>query len=514
MPAAVSKKQYRYMMAILHGKGGTSARGDRVPKSVAGKYAGSKPDGDAPESKGKEHEGGKWNEGGHAKAKEKTKEERQERKKKLKKALESFIVERQRKGAGCLVIGQEGRILLGKRADSGQWATPGGHVEEMEDYKDAALRELREEAGIVGKDPSELISGHYHGYDSRTFLITAFKGKVKGNGELMSLQWFFPHELPWKEMTSYTRDACKKFMEQKLSKSKDLAWLAAEEELQKNIMRSGGAPSDTIFQVTHGDSLSLIGNGTFRFLRDATRDMGDESFREIPIDHYTIHLRKHVNDVYSGRITDGHKQVHQFTNKSLPAVCAELMSVFEWYMPEDMHELEMLDDAKLPNDAIEGGLNQLVENYRKHNIVNIYSEMENIREEVRQGMAVDLQQVEQKIMKLFDRLEQNVLSVTDKHNLLNSDSGRAIDELEDKLRSLSARIDELGKKPVTVQAYSSAPNSDRQVHQEFYPYLTKPQVKISPDGSITISFAQDWTPMERENFLTDMKARVVKKAGK
>lgn len=515
MPAAVSKKQYRYMMAILHskGKGPLSSRGDRVPKSVAGKYAGKKPDANAPESKGKEHEGGKWDEKGHKKAKDKTEKERQERKKKLKKALQDFIQTRGYKAAGCIVVNKEGQILLGKRADSGQWANPGGHVDDMEDFQEAALRELREEAGIVGKDPKELMAGHYHGYDSRTFLIEAFKGRVKGNGELLALQWFFPHELPWKDMTAYTRDALQKLLKEKLKKSKDLKWLLAEEELQKNIIRSGGAPSDTVFQVTHGDSLRLIGNGTFRFLRDAVRDMTDESFKEISIDTYKIHIRKHVNDVYSGRITDGHKQIHQFTNKSLPAVAAELMSVFEWYLPEDAEELETLDESLLPDDAIEGGIHELAENYRRHNIVNIYSEMENIREEVRNGVAVDLQQVEQKIMKLFDKLEQNVLSITDKHNLLNSDSGKAIDELEAKLQSLQSKIDEINKKPVTVQAYSAKLDSQKQIHQDYYPYLSKPQVKITPDGSITISFSNDWTAMERENFLTDMKARVVKKAG-
>jgi hypothetical protein len=242
--------------------------------------------------------------------------------------------------------------------------------------------------------------------------------------------------------------------------------------------------------------------------------MGDEDFREIPIDNYTLHIRKHTNDVYSGRITDGHKQIHQFINRSLPATAAEIMSVFEWYLPEDAPDMELLDENILPNEAIEGGMSELVENYRKHNIVNIYGEMENIREEIRNGVAVDLQQVEQKIMKLFDRLEENVLSITDKHNLLNSDAGKAIDELEQKLLALQSKIDELGKQPVTVEAYSSNPHSGRQIHDEYYPYLSKPSISIAPDGHITISFSSDWTHMERSNFLTDMKARIIKKAGK
>jgi ADP-ribose pyrophosphatase YjhB (NUDIX family) len=520
MPQAVSKKQFRYMMAIIHGKdkGKTSARGDRVPASVAGKYAKGGPSDSAPDSKGKEMSGGKWGEKHHEKAKVKVDKDKIERKRqraKLRKALEEYLIKKKRQGAGCLVVDSDGRVLLGKRADNGMWATPGGHVDPGENFEEAARRELREEANIVAKDAEEIMSGRYRGYDSKTYLVRSFKGRVKSNDEMLALKFFEPHEIPWTELTDYTCDALCAVIKNKLSKSKKLKDMVAYEELQKNIIRSGGAaPQNAIMEVTHGDALRLIGNGTFRMLRDGVKDMEDESFRELKVDNYTLNIRKHVNDIYSGRITDGVKQIHQFTNKSLPAVAAELMSIFEWYLPEDEKELEIVDENELDGSVIEGGLNELIDSYKKHNIVNIYTEMENIREELRHSMAVDIQQVEQRMMKLFDKLESTLLNVVDKHNTLNSDAGESIDILEDRLAQLQEKIEQMSKQPVTVSAYSSSPSNDKQVHSNFYPYLTRPNVTISPDGHIKISFDADWTSMERENFLNDMKARVVKQAKK
>jgi hypothetical protein len=126
-------------------------------------------------------------------------------------------------------------------------------------------------------------------------------------------------------------------------------------------------------------------------------------------------------------------------------------------------------------------------------------------------MAVDLQQVEQKMMKLFDKLENVVTDIASNHNKLGADAGSAIDELENKLISLQSKIDHMSKQPVTMEAYSTAPQNDSKLHSEYYPYLSKPQVVIDPSGKITISFASDWAHMERENFLKDMRARAINK---
>lgn len=52
------------------------------------------------------------------------------------------------KGVGVVVI-QNNKVLLGKRTDSSEWGLAGGGIEKGETPKEAAVRELFEEFGIV-----------------------------------------------------------------------------------------------------------------------------------------------------------------------------------------------------------------------------------------------------------------------------------------------------------------------------------------------------------------------------
>jgi 8-oxo-dGTP pyrophosphatase MutT (NUDIX family)/Txe/YoeB family toxin of Txe-Axe toxin-antitoxin module len=500
MPVAVSRKQYRMMMAIAHGAHVKDGPRGRPPKSVAEKYT--SPGKNAPEQSG-EDRGGTWSKEHHERHAEKHKKS----KKHLKKSFEDYY---KGKAAAAIVMDANNRILLGSHVNGGI-AFAGGHVDASDpNYDVAALRELKEESGLVGRNPQKIYEFKSNGNDCHVFLVESFSGTPKSTEEVKNWKWYEPQDIPWDKLRDCCHEPLSNFIKQKLGKS--LKGMLAVEALEKNVIRQR---SDAVFEVTHGDALRLVGNGLFRRIREAVRDMKDEDFKDVNFDTYTVSIRKHISDVYSGRVSDGHKVIYQFTNKSLPEITAALMSVFEWYLPEDEKELDLLDDSALSDDAIKGGLSSLIENYKRHNIGNIYQEMETIREQMRNGVAVDLQQVEGRIMKLFDKLEVLVQEVAGKHNKLAEDAGKEIDEIERKLRDLQSKMDEIEKRPETIEAYSSTtPTGADKIHDENYPYLPRPQIEILPTGKIKISFAGEWTSLERENFLRDMKARAIKKASR
>jgi 8-oxo-dGTP pyrophosphatase MutT (NUDIX family) len=515
MPAVVSKAQYRMMQAILHGKKTSTKRGDHgPPKWAIGHY--SFPDYKSlPESKGKELDGGHWGHKGdggkyhkHGSKKEYNKHhehhghgkgsKRETKKEKSVKKDDSDLG-----WVAMILIDDNNRILLGEHSDGGL-AFPGGHIDHTDANSEvAAIRETKEETGISvdiatkiwsseGKDKGEL------------YLAQKFTGEPKSSDELKKLKWYETQDIEWEKLRECCVEPLKYFIEKKLGKS--LKGMLALEKLNKNIVRQ---KPEVTHEITHGDALRFIGTGLFKKIKSEVDGMSDEDFKDIKLDSYTVKIRKHMNDVYSGNVSDGHKIIYQFTNRSLPELTVALMSVFEWYLPEDEEVLDLIDEEKISDDDIHGGLSALIDNYKKHNIGNIYEEMENIRKEIRNGAAIDIQQVESRIMKLFDKLEGVVNTVIGKHNKLADLTEKELQEVTDKLRELQSKIEEMGKKPETIEAVSVHKKNPDKIHSNEYPYLPKPQIEISADGKIRITFDSEWTSLEKQNFLRDMRAKVL-----
>lgn len=484
MPQFASKKQYRMMMAIMHGKAGSTARGDSgPPKSVAEKYSGSGDDG--PESKGKEHHGGKWDDDKKAK----------HGKKKVEKT-DSV-------GVGVIVVNDRGQLLMGRHCTDNSWSFPGGGVNSGEGFSAAAVRELKEETGLdIEISKLQLLDTKE---TNKTYVVHLKETPtVHSTSELYDVGFYDIDNVDLTKLRHCCGPSLKTYLETKLTKGRrSLKNVAHLEKLQKNILRTGQV-ANAVYELTHGDSLRLVGNGTFRILKKQLDGMGDDEVREIKFGHYTLHVRKHANDIYSGRIDDGLKTIHQFTNRSVPGLTGELMSVFEWYSPEQ--DSEFTPDETLPEEIIDSGIGKMVHNYRSYNIADIYDEMESIREEIRHGNAVDLQQAEQKIMTIFDSLEDKLSTGNGKHESISQE----LELLQSKLVSLQSKVDEMSKQPQKIEAYSSNPANPNEVLGDFYPYLSKPKIIVHPSGHIVMDFNSDWSGDDKSNFLKDMRAKALK----
>ena len=110
-------------------------------------------------------------------------------------------------GVSVVVLDADGRLLLTHRVDTGEWAVPSGILEPGEQPGPAALRELREEAGIEAElvritsvDVSPAI--HYPNGDVAQYLDVCFLARhVRGQAracddENHDVAWFAPGTLP------------------------------------------------------------------------------------------------------------------------------------------------------------------------------------------------------------------------------------------------------------------------------------------------------------------------------
>jgi 8-oxo-dGTP pyrophosphatase MutT (NUDIX family) len=115
--------------------------------------------------------------------------------------------------AAGIVLDEDRRLLLGRRADTGRWAIPGGIVDPGEEPADCAVREIFEETGVIAV-PERLVetgisrpitypNGDQVQYLELTFRCRAVGGQARVNDpESVEVAWFSLDSLP--EMHGYS----------------------------------------------------------------------------------------------------------------------------------------------------------------------------------------------------------------------------------------------------------------------------------------------------------------------
>jgi ADP-ribose pyrophosphatase YjhB (NUDIX family) len=96
-------------------------------------------------------------------------------------------------GGSAVVVDEHGRVLLQRRADSGNWALPGGAMEIGETLAQCVIREVREETGLdieitgllgIYTDPQHVIA-YADGEVRQEFNVT-YSGRVVGGALAVS----------------------------------------------------------------------------------------------------------------------------------------------------------------------------------------------------------------------------------------------------------------------------------------------------------------------------------------
>jgi 8-oxo-dGTP diphosphatase len=125
-------------------------------------------------------------------------------------------------GVGAIII-EDSRVLLVKRAHpplQAQWSIPGGVLEVGELVREAAVREAREETGLV-VEPGDLLGVYdrvlrnaekrvqYH-YVLIDFLCRRVGGELAASSDAAEVRWFARDELPPLNLAEDTQDVIRK----------------------------------------------------------------------------------------------------------------------------------------------------------------------------------------------------------------------------------------------------------------------------------------------------------------
>lgn len=110
--------------------------------------------------------------------------------------------------ASIICIDNKGRLLLGKRSDNHKWGYSGGSLEIDEKIEDCAVRELKEEMGLIADEIEFFCTNsgpeaHYvypNGDEVSNIEIIYLCRKYHGkesceDGEMTELQYFYPEDI-------------------------------------------------------------------------------------------------------------------------------------------------------------------------------------------------------------------------------------------------------------------------------------------------------------------------------
>ena len=128
-------------------------------------------------------------------------------------------------GVGAIIVDGD-RVVLVKRAHppiQGEWSIPGGVLEVGELVREAAIREAREETGLI-VEPGELLGVYdrilrndekrvqYH-YVLVDFLCRPVGGELRADSDASEVRWFRREELPALKLAEDTQEVILKGFE-------------------------------------------------------------------------------------------------------------------------------------------------------------------------------------------------------------------------------------------------------------------------------------------------------------